>query len=144
MAWFTQPNNESRARLAEVAERISADGFAKKTPDGWTVASLFAHMAFWERRMLVLARRWKAEGMDESPIDSTMTNDAMQPLCLAIEPPVAVQLCLEAAAATDAELESMSPDLIQAIEESGNHFRFDRGLHRNDHLNQIEKTLAGG
>jgi hypothetical protein len=141
MASFTQPNNESRARLAEVASRLSPAQLAQTTPEGWTVASLFAHLAFMDRRVLVLARRWKMEGVDESPLDSTAINDAMQALCVAIEPSAAIRLCLESAAAVDAELETMSPDLIQTIEASSNHYRFNRGLHRNDHLDQIERLL---
>ncbi len=143
MASFTHPNNQSRSRLADLAERISTDQFGHKSPDGWTVASLFAHMAFWDRRVLVLARRWKAKGVDESPIDSTAMNDAMQPLCLAIEPQTAIRLSLDAAEAVDAELETMPARLVQAVEASSNHFRFNRGLHRNDHMDQIERLLAG-
>lgn len=35
----------------------------------------------------------------------------------------------------------MSSDLFEQIQFSPNHFRFNRSLHRNDHLKEIEHLL---
>jgi hypothetical protein len=61
---------------------------------------------------------------------------------MALAPRVAVALCLAAAADIDAELETVSPELMAAIEASPNHFRFNRSLHRRWHLEEIEALLA--
>jgi hypothetical protein len=91
---------------------------------------------------LVLLRRWRVHGLDESPVDSEAMNDALQGLCLALEPREAVRLCLESAAAIEAEIETVPDDLVRAIDESPTHFRFDRSLHRSHHLGEIEAALG--
>ena len=138
---FVEENNASRLRLKAIIERLTAEDFARTTPSGWTVASLLAHMAFWDQRIVVLLCRWKASGVDESPVDSDMINDSLKPLLLTMEPRAAVKLCLSSAEAADAEIETLTPELYEQIQASPNHFRFDRSLHRNDHLNEIEQLL---
>ena len=141
---FLEDNALSRRRLESVTHRLSEADLHRTTSDGWSVASLFAHLAFWDQRVLVLLRRWKEKGVDESPVDSDAMNDALQPLCRALDPHTAVQLCLASAEAADAELETITSDLMAQIEASPTHFRFNRGLHRNDHLDQIERLLSAG
>jgi hypothetical protein len=138
---FVEPNNLSRARLQAVTARLSDVDLALSTPYGWTIAALLAHLAWWDQRVLVLLRRWKEKGVDESPVDSQAVNDALKPLCHAIEPRRAIGLCLASAKAVDAELETIRPDLVERIEATATQFRFNRGLHRNDHLQDIEALL---
>jgi hypothetical protein len=139
---FVKENDVSRHRLESLVTKLSEADLARTTDYGWTVSALLAHLAFWDRRVLALARRWKAKGIDESPIDSDAMNDAVKPLCHSIPPRAAIELCLSSAREADAELESLSADLVRKIEESPNHFRFNRGLHRADHLKDIEQVLA--
>jgi hypothetical protein len=138
---FLEENRISRQQLETFVRRLSDEDLGRSNPYGWTVAALLAHLAFWDQRVLVLLRRWKAEGVDESPVDPDMINDALRPLCLALDPHTAVELCLSSAATVDAELETITAELVEAIEASPNHFRFNRALHRNDHLNEIENLL---
>jgi hypothetical protein len=70
-----------------------------------------------------------------------MINESLKPMCLALNPHTAVELCLSSAAAVDAELEGITAALVEQIEASPNHFRFNRALHRNDHLEEIERLL---
>ena len=139
---FLQENTASRRRLESLVRRLSDEDLARSTPHGWTVAALLAHLAFWDQRALVLLRRWKAQGVDASPVDADAMNDALKPLCLALDPRTAVELCLSSAQAVDAELETITSDLVEQIESSPTHFRFSRALHRNDHLNEIEFLLG--
>ena len=138
---FTEENNVSRRRLKAILDRLTGEDFTRSTSSGWTVIALLAHMAFWDQRMLVLLRRWKERGVDVSPVDAAMINDASLPLWKAVDPQAAAELCLSSARAIDAELESLSPELVAQIEASSNHFRFNRGLHRAEHLNAIEAIL---
>src|SRR5512137_542334 len=135
---FADENTASRRRLESLIRRLSDADLARPTSDGWTVAALLAHLAFWDQRVLVLLRRWKAKGVDESPVDPDAINDALKPLCLALAPRVAAELCLSSAEAVDAELETITAELIGQIQASSTHFRFNRALHRNDHLSEIE------
>jgi uncharacterized damage-inducible protein DinB len=138
---FTEENTASRRRLKAIVDRLTDEDFARATPGGWSIASLLAHLAFWDRRIVVLLRRWKKSGVDESPVDSDMINDSLKPILLAIEPRAAVELCLSSAEAADAEVEALSPELYAQIQVSPTHFRFNRSLHRDDHLNEIEQLL---
>ena len=139
---FVEANSASRQRLKTLVSGLSDEDLACTNSDGWTVASLLAHLAFWDQRVLVLLRRWKANGVDASPVDADATNDALKPLCLALNPRTAIELCLSSAEAADAELASITPELVEQIQASPNHFRFDRGIHRSDHLHDIEALLA--
>lgn len=142
---FVEENATSRRRLETLIRRLSDADLVRSTPYGWTVAALLAHMAFWDQRVLVLLHRWKAKGVDASPIDSEAVNDALKPLCLALDPRQAIDLCLSSAAAVDAELETITADLMEQVQEEVQanrmQFRFSRALHRNAHLDDIEALL---
>lgn len=142
---FTQENNDSRRRLETLAHSISDQDLARTTSYGWTVAALLAHVAFWDQRVLALLRRWKKDGVDLSPIDSTAINDALKPLCHSLQPRAALELCLSSAQAVDAELETITPELVEQIEKqivaNPFQFRFNRSLHRNDHVKDIEELI---
>lgn len=142
---FVQDNSTSRQRLATITSSLSDEELTRSTPSGWTVAGLLAHLAFMDRRVFVLSRRWKEQGVDDSPLDNEAINEAMKPICLALEPRKAVELCLSAAAAVDAEIETLTPELFEQIQiylaAHPFHIRFNRSLHRNDHLNEIEKII---
>jgi hypothetical protein len=139
---FIQPNDDSRQRLESFIDSLSAEDFYQTNPYGWTVAALFGHLAFWDRRMLVLLRRWQEQGVDESPVDPDMINDSLQAVCLALEPRVAADLCLASAKETDAALAAISPELYEAIQASPNHYRFNRSLHRDNHIDEIKRILG--
>jgi hypothetical protein len=139
---YIPENTSSRLRLETLVKRLSDADLALTTPYGWSVSALLVHLSFWDNRVLALLRRWKAIGIDESPVDSDAMNEALKPICLAMDPLKAIELCLAAAAAVDAELESVTPELYAAIEASPTHFRFNRGLHRSDHLNDIERLVG--
>ncbi|HLF27533.1 MAG TPA: DinB family protein [Anaerolineae bacterium] len=142
---FLEENTASRRRLETLVRRLSDEDLARATPSGWSIAALLAHLAFWDQRVLALLRRWKAEDIDSSPIDADAVNDALKPLCLALDPRTAIELCVSSAAAVDAELETLTADRVEQIEEqiAANpfQFRFSRALHRNAHLNDIERLL---
>jgi len=138
---FSEANAASRHRLESLLSRLSDEDLARMAPSGWTVSALLAHLAYWDQRIVVLLRRWKANGVDESPVDSDAVNDALKPLCTAMPARTAVELCLASARAADAELESTTTELLEQIQSSPNHFRFNRALHRGDHLHEIELLL---
>lgn len=138
---FVQENDASRHRLETLVRSLTEVELSRSTASGWTVAALLAHLAYWDQRILVLLKRWKEHGVDLSPVDADAVNDAIKPLCLALDPQAAVELCLSSAQAVDAELEAISAALVDEIQASPNHFRFNRALHRIDHLDEIERLL---
>lgn len=99
---------------------------------------------FWDYRVFVLIMRWKKVGVGPSPIDIDGVNDAAKPLCLAIPARKAASLAVNAAEAVDAELGNLPEDLrsgINLLVQEGK-FRLNRSIHRNEHLDQIERILA--
>ncbi len=142
---YSKENAESYQRLKSLAHRLTDTDLALSTEYDWTAAALLAHLAFWDQRVLVILRRWKEDGFDPSPIDSTAVNDSLKVICHALEPRRAVDLCLVSAEAVDAELETLSPELVRQMEEhaqaTDTQFRMNRSLHRTGHLDDIEALL---
>ncbi len=141
---FLEENSASRRRLEALVAHLAPADLARSTPDGWTVAALLAHMAFHDRRHLVLLQRWQAQGVGEAPLDVDTINNALKPIFLALEPKAAVEVCLTSAQAIDTALETVTPELLAEIQASGVWFRPNRSLHRNGHLDGIERLLRSG
>ncbi len=143
---LTESNDSSRARLEAFVNSLTDEELRRPMAYGGTVSGLLAHLAFWERRVTVLLRRWKVGGVDESPVDPDMINDALAPFWAALEPRVAAELCLRAAAEADAEVAALSPEMMAAVEQAmaeGRVFmRLDRGLHRLGHLADLEQVVG--
>jgi len=142
---YSQQNKESRRRLESLVRRLTDTDLALSTDYGWTISALLAHLAFWDHRMSVILKRWMTDGFDPSPVDSAAVNDALKVICHALEPRIAADLALTAAAKIDAELELLTPDLVKQIEEhaeaTGTQFRMNRSLHRESHVKDIEALL---
>ena len=142
---YSEQNAQSRRRLETLVRRLSEEDLARSTDYGWTVAALLAHLAFWDQRMIVILHRWLEEGLDPSPIDSRAVNDALQIVCHALDPRTAVELCLSYAEAVDAELDTLTAELAEQLEQHAaateTQFRMNRSLHRDAHLSDIETLL---
>ena len=138
---FVVENDRERKRLQLLVTRITDEELSYQMWEGWTIAAAFAHLAFWDQRSFVLMQKWKKTGVEPSPIDDDVTNDALLPLCLAIPPRAAASLAVKAAEEIDLELEKASDDLITDIGKLGDRFRLYRCDHRKVHLDQIENIL---
>lgn len=141
---YIEENATSRQRLQALLNSLSDEELSLPAGDGWTLAAILAHLAFWDYRLHNLMLRWKKEGVGRSPIDIDNVNDATKPLCLAIPGHEAANLALRAAEAVDTELENIPETLlpgITALVQEGK-LRLDRSLHRHEHLDQIEQLLT--
>ena len=142
---YSEQNAESRRRLEALVRRLTDTDLALSTDYGWTISALLAHLAFWDHRMSVILNRWQTEGFDPSPIDSGAVNDALKVICHALEPRIAADLALTAAALVDSGFEKLTPEFVKQIEEhaqaTATQFRMNRSLHRDGHLNDIEALL---
>jgi uncharacterized damage-inducible protein DinB len=139
-----QADNASRDRLRSLIERLSDAELAKPMPDGWTVAAVLAHMAFWDRRATVLVDRWTRERRGPEPYelndDVGQINDGAKPQWLALQPRAAAQEVLAAAEAADRAMAAASPDLIEQMYAAST-VNPSRADHRTEHLDQIEDAL---
>src|SRR5258706_1687210 len=139
---FVARNQESRNRLQQLAARLKDEDFARSVGDGWTVLTVFAHLAFWDRRVLVILERWEKDGFSPSPYDSASINEAAFPFWQAMPPREAVRLAIISAEATDKKLESLPAALVEQIIADETSVRVQRAVHRNNHMDQIERALA--
>jgi len=137
-------NDEERARLNGLVERLGDDDLAHPMPAGWTVAGVLAHLAFWDARATYLVDKWAAgrpfTPSDEEPADVDWINDAAKPLCLAMPPRTAARVALEQAALADARVAALPAEVAARIAAEGP-FNPARADHRREHLDEIERAL---
>jgi hypothetical protein len=140
---FVVENAKERERLNSLVEHLTDEELCLPLGNDWTIAVALAHLSFWDRRSLILLRKWKKSGVVEpSPIDLDVINDSLLPIWLAIPPRTAAHLAVSSAEEIDRELEETSTDLIAKVESLGEKFRLYRSLHRKMHLDEMEEILS--
>ena len=144
---YVTENNEQRARLRALVERLSDGDLARPLDAGWTVGAVLAHLAFWDQRALILIERWEKEGARTPPPsisakDVDWINDSAKALCLALAPRAAARLAVTTAEAIDRRVESLSSELVAANTAAGSPLNLLRAEHRREHLNEIEHAFG--
>jgi hypothetical protein len=139
---YVQQNAAARQRLFAQTAHLSDADLNRRLENGWTVANLLAHLAFWDQYCLASLNAWERTGVGASPGNVHAINEAVRCLGLAIPPQVIVQLARDAADAVDRKLEEIPPEFAAAIESGGHVRMLHRALHRNEHLDQMERGLA--
>jgi len=147
---YVAENEAQLARLRNLADTLSDRELAEPMDAGWTVASVLAHLAFWDYRIVTLLDRWGADGngtppdapgsYDEEAVD--WINDATKPLILALAPRVAARVAVGAAVAADRGVAELSEELLAANEHTGNYINVLRADHRREHLDEIEEARS--
>ena len=142
---YVGTNRRALDRLRALVERASDEDLARPMPDGWTVASVLGHMAFWDLRIVTALQRWRSDGSGPFPTyyDDAVDwiNDAAKPIISALEPRTAARVSIEAAEAADGAVAAMADELLEKNETSGLYINTDRADHRGEHLDEIEKVL---
>ena len=138
---FVEKNRLSRERMRTLSERLSDEELQTRVGEHWTVGIVFAHLAWWDRRvMYVLDMTEKNRELFIPEID-IFVNDLSLPLWAAVPPRKAVQIALETAEELDKRLEEMSPDVLEQI------YRYNqrwviRAQHRYEHLDEAEAAMG--
>lgn len=143
---FVTQNDKERARLRALVSRSSDADLARAMPAEWTVASVLAHLAFWDQRFVLLLERWRQPSSTlPRPIDEAdvnWINDATKPMLLALPPRRAADLALAIAEAADQAAASLTDDLLARLAAAGNPVNLLRAEHRREHLDEIEHLLG--
>ena len=132
--------NRSKASLEvmkKLAEQLSSSELNHRLPNGWTVAVMFAHLAFWDKQRLELLLAWEKNGIVANDYNYNIFNAALLPFWEALEPRACVQMALENAEAVDVFIESLSDDFVTRIQAAPNAPDLDRANHRLHHLKQV-------
>ena len=138
---IAQANRAASARMRALADRLSDEELRTPVGEHWTVAVVFAHLAFWDQRPLGIIGQVEREGRLEERVVDPVANDYSLQLWLAIPPREAVRIALEATDELDRRLEAASDNTIATIL-AHNERWVRRHLHRNEHLDEAEAALA--
>jgi uncharacterized damage-inducible protein DinB len=143
---FIARNDATRSRLRALVARLSDADLARPMPAGWTVASVLAHVAFWDQRILVLLDRWEQSPSAVPPAiaeaDVDWVNDATKALLLAMPPRRAAEVTVATAEAVDARVAALPDDLLARNKAAGSPLSMARSAHREEHLDEIERALG--
>jgi hypothetical protein len=141
---FAENNRRQAERLRKLVARLDASMLAVRLPNGWTVAVALAHIAFWDRQRLCLMRRRAAGDWCNGGYDGELFNEVLLQFFLETIPPDrAAEMALTTAEEVDAFLLTVSDEVVVAALARPDRPNLDRGSHREGHLDQIEKALAG-
>lgn len=144
---FERPNRESRDRLAALAALLAPDQLAIEVGDGWTVALVLAHLAFWDRWQVARWRDAEARGLavpEDLPNLAELVNPSLEPLLAAIPGERAAALAVAAADEVDALVAGLPDAAVTSVVAEGRGHLVDRSLHRREHLDQVERALERG
>lgn len=137
---FVDLNRKATERIRRLAKRLSDEDM--KTPVGpdWTVAIVFAHLAFTERRARYVLDATEREGKFVNPDYDIFVNDIALPFMAAMPGREAADLAIATAGAMDQKLEAYPAGLLELVHAGYPRFVF-RAHHRNEHLDAAEAAL---
>jgi uncharacterized damage-inducible protein DinB len=139
---FAELNRAATQRIRALAARLTDAELQRPVGKQWTIAATLAHLAFWDRRALMILDKTESAGKLVTFEIDIVVNDVALPLWAAIPPREAARLAIESAEALDKRLENFPPALLEAV-----YSQYKRGvvraLHRNEHLDEAEAALKG-
>ena len=142
---YITANKKERERLRKMVQGMTDEELKLVIyKEGWTVAVVLAHLAFWDRRRLVLMRKWQKQGVSPSPTSDELVdiiNDSLLSFFLELPPRQAAEMAVSIAEQVDREIEKLAPESIEAIKTLGDRHALNRSMHRKMHLDEIEKLL---
>ena len=137
---YKDQNRLSRGRIRALAERLTDEELQIKVGEHWTVGIVFAHLAWWDRRvMYVLEMSGKHSRLFVPEID-IVVNDLSLPLWAAVPPREAARIAIETSETLDQHLETYPPALLEEIYNYNKRWVV-RALHRNEHLDEADAAV---
>ena len=140
------PGASSLGRLQDVIQRFEWNTWGREVREGWTAAALLLQLAFWDH---LTAARWRdalARGqLTPVPFDDELTdilNDALLGLLAAVPDDRAGGVALAAAREVEGLIAELPSSALEAVRGEGRPRLVDRSLHRNEHLDEIERALS--
>jgi hypothetical protein len=142
---YIAENNAERARLQALVARLTDADMARPMSEEWTVGIGLLHLAFWDRLSLSKFEEWERTGEVQIPPMRDMVdgiNNAMLPWWRTVAPAQVRHEVIAAAEAVDRKAETLPAPIIEAIL-AARPRSLTRAVHRRQHLDQIERALAG-
>ena len=142
---YVAENEAERARLKAIVDRLTDADLARPMSEDWTVGVGLMHLAFWDGLSLSKFEEWERTGEVQIPPMRDMVdgiNHAMLPWWRTIAPAQVRHAVVAAAEAVDHKAETLPAPIIEAILALRPQSLM-RANHRRQHLDQIERALAG-
>jgi hypothetical protein len=142
---YVAENDAERARLKAIVARLTDADMARAVSEDWTVGVGLMHLAFWDGLSLSKFEEWERTGTVEIPPMRDMVdgiNQAMLPWWRTIAPIQVRHAVVAAAEAVDRKAETLPAPIVEALL-AVRPRSLTRAAHRRQHLDQIERALAG-
>ncbi len=139
---YTERNRASTERIRALVARLSDEEMQHPVGEHWTVAIALAHLGFWDRRVMYVLDMSERDGKLFIPNIDIFVNDLSLPLWAAIPPRAAAEIAIASAEELDRRLETFSRPLLEEIYAYNKRW-VERGLHRGEHLDEVDAALAG-
>lgn len=142
---YVAENAAERARLQAIVARLSDADLARPMSQDWTIGVGLMHLAFWDGLSLSKFEEWERTGTVDIPPMRDMVdgiNQAMLPWWRTIAAAQIRHAVVAAAEAVDHKAETLPAPIIEAILAVRPRL-LTRAIHRRQHLDQIERALAG-
>ena len=142
---YVAENAAERARLKAVVDRLTDADLARPMSENWTIGVGLMHLAFWDGLSLSKFEEWERTGHVDIPPMRDMVdgiNQAMLPWWRTIAAAQIRHAVVAAAEAVDQKAETLPAPIIEAIL-AVRPLSLTRAIHRRQHLDQIERALAG-
>jgi hypothetical protein len=137
---YKEQNRASKERIRSLAERLTDVEMQTKVGEHWTVGVVFAHIAWWDRRVMYVLDMTEKNGKLFIPEIDIFVNDLSLPLWAAVPPREAARIAIETSETLDKRLEEYSPALLEEIYNYNKRWVV-RALHRNEHLDEADAAL---
>jgi hypothetical protein len=137
---YNERNRASTDRIRDMAARLTDEQLGTPVGEHWTVGIVFAHLAFWDRRVLYVLDKSLEDGKLFIPQIDIFVNDLSLPLWAAIPGREAARIAIETAEELDYRLEVFPSALLEEIN-TYNRRWVDRSLHRGSHLDEADEAL---
>ena len=137
---YIELNRASIERMRSLAEHLSDEEMQTRVGEHWTVSIVYAHIAWWDRRVMYVLDMSEKEGGVFIPQIDIFVNDLSLPLWAAVPPREAVRIAMENAEALDKRLAEYPEALLEEIHKYNKRWVV-RALHRNEHLDEADAAL---
>src|SRR5262245_31086574 len=137
---YKELNRASKERIRTLAERLTDEEMQTKVGEHWTVGIVFAHLAWWDRRIMYVLDMTEKNGKLFIPEIDIFVNDLSLPLWAAVPPREAARIAIETSETLDKRLEEYDAALLEEIFNYNKRWVI-RALHRNEHLDEADAAL---
>ncbi len=137
-------NAAARQRLTTLIDSLADDDFDRPVTPSWTVATVLAQLAFWDRWAQTLVHRWRSGELPPPTVPpwyDDALNHTLLPTWQALPGRQAALIAQAAAEAADREIEKAETPVLAGILAADQSNLLDRATPRNDALDRIEHAL---